>query len=141
MTTTSLNLLEILGIITIHFIADFICQDEKWAIGKSKNFRDLINHTKIYSLIWFIFGILIITLFDNTDSVINYNPGDIVLFTFITFIFHTITDFFTSKIVSKKFENKHYGSAIPNFGAFTIIGFDQVLHYIQLFVTYYLLFK
>ena len=56
----------------------------------------------------------------------------------ITFIFHTITDYFTSRIVSKKFEEGNVGSAPPNFGAFTIIGIDQVLHYIQLFTTYYL---
>ena len=136
-----MNLTEILAIIFVHFITDFIFQDEKCALAKSKYFIDLLNHTTMYSIIWFIFGILILTSIDNINTIIKYNPGDIILFTFITFIFHTITDFFTSKIVSKKFENKHYGSAIPNFGAFTLIGFDQVLHYIQLFVTYCILFK
>jgi len=63
----------------------------------------------------------------------------IFLFFPITFILHTLTDYFTSKIVKYKFNKKHYGSFIPNFGAFTIIGLDQLLHYIQLFLTYYLL--
>ena len=57
----------------------------------------------------------------------------------ITFISHTITDYFTSRIVSKRFKDGHLGSAIPNLGAFTVIGFDQVLHYIQLFTTFLLL--
>ena len=59
-----------------------------------------------------------------------------LLFSGITFIAHTVTDYFTSKIVSKRFENKHFGSKIPNLGAFTVIGFDQILHYVQLILTY-----
>ena len=59
----------------------------------------------------------------------------------ITFILHFATDYITSRIVSKRFADKYYGSPIPNFGAFSIIGLDQVLHYAQLFLTYYLLSK
>jgi hypothetical protein len=64
---------------------------------------------------------------------------DVLAFVGITFVAHTITDYITSRIVSRKFANKEFGSPIPNTGAFTVIGFDQVLHYIQLFGTYYLL--
>jgi hypothetical protein len=122
-----MNLTEIFTILIIHWIADFVLQDEKWALGKSKNIDDLLLHTSIYSFIWFIIGIFVFPI------------EKVMLFWIITFITHTITDYFTSRIVSKKFANNHYGSAIPNFGAFTIIGFDQVLHYIQLFLTYYYL--
>ena len=127
-----MNLIEIFSIIIIHWIADFIFQDEKWALGKSKNWSDLLNHTLTYSFItWFCWSFLLT------------GKGNLIgLYVFIsTFIFHTITDYFTSRIVSKKFEKQEYGSSIPNLGAFTIIGFDQVLHYIQLFLTYYLLVK
>jgi hypothetical protein len=57
----------------------------------------------------------------------------------LTFLCHFITDYITSRIVKKRFEDKYYGSPIPNLGAFTVIGFDQVLHYAQLFLTYYFL--
>jgi hypothetical protein len=60
-------------------------------------------------------------------------------FWIITFVAHTITDYFSSIIVSNKFAKKEYETSIPNTGPFTIIGIDQVLHYIQLFGTYYLL--
>jgi hypothetical protein len=123
-----LTLTEIFLIIIIHWFADFIMQDEKWALGKSKNWSDLLIHTFIYSLSWSILMCYILL-----------TPIKGVIFVLITFIFHTATDYFTSRIVSKKFANKQYGSSIPNFGAFTIIGIDQVLHYIQLFSTYYLL--
>ncbi len=122
-----LTLTEIFVIIIIHWIADFVFQDEKWATNKSKSFDHLLAHTLTYSLIWFMVCIFILPI------KISF------IFYVITLVAHTITDYFTSRIVSKKFENKHYGSAIPNFGAFTIIGIDQLLHYLQLFLTYYYL--
>lgn len=118
----------VLYIIFVHWVADFIFQDEKWALGKSKNFSDLLAHTSLYGLIWIAAAI---PLFPIGIQAVLYGG--------ITFIFHTITDYFTSKSVSRKFHNKELGSSIPNLGAFTYIGADQVLHYIQLFLTYILI--
>jgi hypothetical protein len=123
-----ITLTEIFTIIIIHWIADFVFQDEKWALGKSKNWRDLLSHTSLYSILWCIPMIILLG--------VNWKP---LVFAFITFVLQTTTDYYTSRIVSKKFANNHYGSPIPNFGAFSFIGFDQVLHYIQLFLTYYYL--
>jgi hypothetical protein len=135
-----ITLTEIIVIIIIHWVADFVFQDKKWALGKSKNWNDLLTHTSIYSLIWFLAGMIYLAYsFTKEPIQPTSNLLPIFIFTVVTFITHTITDYFTSRIVIIKFENKHYGSAIPNFGAFTIIDIDQVLHYIQLFITYYLL--
>ena len=128
-----MNLVEIFSILIIHWIADFIFQDEKWALGKSKNWNDLLNHTITYTLCWIPF-LYIVRWHLNIDG-----PNTLGLFLVVTFLAHTVTDYFTSKIVSKKFEDKYYGSAIPNLGAFTVIGLDQLLHCIQLFTTYYIL--
>ena len=111
-----------------HWVADFIFQDEKWAISKSKNWVDLLMHTTLYSIIWL--------------PVIYFITWDIkmaALFVQLTFIGHTATDYVTSKIVSKMFAAKHYGSPIPNLGGFTVIGFDQLLHYTQLGATWWLI--
>jgi hypothetical protein len=87
-----------------------------------------------------MFGLLTGFIFSNPCdySAFGYCVDLSKLFTFlgITFISHFITDYITSRIVKRKFENNEYGSPIPNFGAFSIIGFDQVLHYTQLFLTY-----
>lgn len=131
-----MNLIEIFSIIIIHWIADFLFQDEKWALGKSKNWKDLLNHTFVYSFVFWSLLSLTNPLF-NLGLTFYFS----VYFFLITFICHTITDYFTSRIVSKKFAKGEYGSAIPNIGAFTIIGIDQVLHYIQLFTTYWFLTK
>jgi hypothetical protein len=124
-------------IILIHYIADFIFQDSEWAENKNKSFSALISHTLMYSVVW-IFGAMFIFNSPCDYSAFGQCVDTIKAFRFvgITFVFHTITDYFTSKIVSKKFSKGEYGGPIPNFGAFSIIGLDQVLHYAQLFLTY-----
>lgn len=136
-----MSLVEIFSIIIIHFVADFVMQDEKWALGKSKNWNDLLFHTFTYSFLWWIPVMMIALSLQTSNELISETMNKGALFILITFICHTITDYFTSRIVSKKFAEGKYGSAIPNFGAFTLIGGDQVLHYIQLFSTYYFLVK
>ena len=115
-------------IVVIHFIADFIFQAEEWATNKSKSNFALFKHVTMYTIIWSMAGLFIFS-----------DPFKYLIFLLVTFLTHFTTDYFTSRIVSRKFANNEYGSPIPNFGAFTVIGFDQVLHYAQLFLTYHLL--
>ena len=118
-----MNIWLIIYLIIAHYIADFIFQDEEWATNKSKDIRSLLKHTYTYS---FVFTLLVWLIF----------PWYIAFTFFSTMLLsHTAIDYVTSKIVSRKFQNKEYGSSIPNFGAFSIIGFDQVLHYITIFLT------
>lgn len=118
-----------LFLVVIHWVADFLFQDEKWATNKSKNNKDLLSHTLTYS------SILFISIYGWTYDYINS-----LIFFIITLILHTITDYISSRIVSYKFNKGEYGSKIPNLGAFSIIGIDQVLHYFQLVITYEILF-
>lgn len=129
-----MTLITIFNLLFIHWIADFIMQNESDALGKSKKAFHLLRHTLMYSSVWAIFGVFGMFFFGAPWDLLQ-----IVKFTIITFIAHTITDYFTSRIVAKKFSNREYGSNVPNFGAFTIIGFDQILHYIQIFTTYWVL--
>lgn len=133
-----MTLTIIFTIIIVHWIADFIFQAEEWATNKSKSFGSLVCHTIAYTLVWW-FGASLLFIVPSDISIfgIGVDVPKVFAFCCITFVAHTVTDYFTSKIVSYKFANKEYGSPIPNFGAFTIIGFDQVLHYVQLFLTYY----
>ena len=125
-----LSLIEIFVIIIIHWFADFVLQTDKQAKGKSKNWSDLLSHTLSYSLIWLgVSFILILAQSSNVHEIIKFT----LLFTIITFICHTITDYFTSRLNSKLLAK----GDTHNF--FVSVGFNQVLHYIQLFLTYYLL--
>jgi len=121
-----MNLVTILTIIVIHWFADFVCQTDEDAKGKSKNWSNLLSHTSSYSFVWLCISIFMVGFTGN-----NY----LLLFAPITFIVHTITDYYTSRINSQL----HADGKIHEF--FVAIGFDQVLHYIQLFITYYYLTK
>jgi hypothetical protein len=131
-----MTLAEIFIILGVHWLADFVCQSELWALRKSKSVLHLLSHTLMYSFIWLI-----------VFTVYGISSGDLLIsikgiaFVTITFLAHTATDYVTSKVVAKRFADNKLGSPIPNFGAFTIIGFDQLLHYAQLFLTYQYLFK
>jgi hypothetical protein len=120
-----ITLTEIFTIIIIHWIADFVFQTDKQAKGKSKNWHDLLSHTFSYSIIWFAVGCILFLL-----GIISIN---FPLFILITFISHTITDYFTSRLNSKLWSQ----GKVHHF--FVSVGFDQVLHYVQLFLTYYYL--
>ena len=115
-----MNLIEIFSIILIHWFANFVMQTDKQAKGKSKNWNDLLEHTFMYSTIWIIPATIIM-------------GANGCLFVLITFIAHTITDYYTSRLNSKLWQK----GDIHNF--FVSVGFDQVLHYVQLFTTYYYL--
>lgn len=125
-----ISLIVILAILFIHWIADFVCQSDWQAKNKSKNNSALIEHTSIYSAIWYIpmIFIFVFPTLDLDKAIVNS-----MAFCGITFICHTITDYFTSRLNSKLWEK----GDVHNF--FVSIGFDQFLHFIQLLLTYYLL--
>jgi hypothetical protein len=125
-------------IIAVHYIADFVFQAEEWATNKSTSNKALLNHVATYTTFW-VFGSLILFGIYSPGHTVEWYVAHSMIFAAITFVVHFATDYITSRIVKRRFESKHFGSPIPNFGAFSIIGFDQVLHYAQLFLTFYLL--
>ena len=95
------------------------------AKNKSSSNIALITHTAIYSFFWFIPMIVLCTVKNP-----NLPKHSAILFVLITFFWHTITDYITSREVKKMFDkgDVHNG--------FVLIGGDQIAHYIQLFLTY-----
>lgn len=125
-----MNLIEIFSILIIHWFADFVLQTDKQAKGKSKEWGPLLSHTLNYSAVWALIFILWFFINPNDKTALN-----MFLFPVITFICHTITDYITSRENSKLWE----ANKVHNF--FVCIGFDQILHYVQLFLTYWYLVK
>lgn len=117
-----INIYVIFGILIIHWLADFVIQTDWQAKNKSSNNKALLTHTFVYSLCWVLFALILF----------GYNPS-FSCFIIITFIAHTITDYFTSRLNSKLWKE----GKVHNF--FVSVGFDQLLHYVQLFLTYQLL--
>jgi len=122
-----MELYIILIIVFWHWVADFILQSEEWAFSKSYDEKNLLKHTSLYSISW----VVPCMFFMNLEAMIIFVTG--------TFFLHTFTDAITSSIVYKKFKKNHLGSPIPSFGAFSIIGLDQALHYFGLYILVYYL--
>lgn len=121
-----INLWEVLMLVVGHWFADFVCQTDRQALGKSKEWSPLLEHTLTYTVIM-TFMVAFITCPQIGDK------GVLLAFLFgiITFAAHTATDYYTSRVnaVLWQEEKRH--------DFFVSVGFDQVLHYAQLFITYF----
>lgn len=116
---------QILIILFIHWVADFLYQTKDMAVNKSSSNLWLFRHVAVYSSVWFFVGIAI------------FDIAQVALFTIITFISHFITDYITSRWTKKLYNiGKYYG--FPSF--FSVIGLDQYLHYLQLILCYKYIF-
>lgn len=114
----------ILLILLFHWAADFLAQTNEQATQKSINITQLFWHACTYSIIW-VFGAY--CLFD------RWQPS--IMFTIATFGFHFWTDFLTSRVGKPYWEKGDYHNG------FAVVGFDQILHYVQLFICYIWLSK
>jgi hypothetical protein len=131
MTLALIYTMFTLYMLFIHWVADFLFQSTWMATHKSVSSKALLLHTATYTLIMATF---IAPVFLYWDLVSFFH--NLIIFAWSCFFFHTIQDFFTSKMTSSRFRAGKYNGLT---GAFTIIGFDQFLHYVQLFLTFYFL--
>lgn len=99
-----------LWFLLVHWFADFVLQTDWQAENKSKNNVALTRHVSTYSLCWLPLGIS---------------------FAAVTFVTHWLTDWVTSRINSRLYK----AGKIHEF--FVSVGFDQVIHYVTLALTYY----
>ena len=145
-----ISLWIVFAIILIHFIADFCVQTDEQAKKKSSSWYYLLAHTLSYSTIFVVIGSLYGVGMGNNWLGLQFGG--------ITFICHTLTDYFTSRlnkylaperfnivlknVITKDDSEKvfwHFPKGESYHNLFVSIGGDQVLHYIQLFLTFYFL--
>lgn len=128
----TLLLLLFLGCVLIaHWFADFVCQSNKVAQGKSKDFDLLLEHGFTYFITLGIPMLLVCLIVPEFRHLLN--SGLIVGYVALNAVIHTFIDFFTSKASSSYWEEKDYGSF------FNVIGLDQLLHMLTFLFTYKLL--
>ena len=122
---TNIGFPFIIGIVIFHYIGDYLFQTSRMALGKSKNWPDLILHTAVYSTVWLLVCNALIILKILGPAFYLYAPQ--------TFALHTIQDYITSRW-AEYLKSQGRESAF-----WKVIGLDQTLHFIQLFVTYIIL--
>lgn len=103
-----------LSLVFVHFVADFVFQNDWMALNKSRRMLPLLAHTTVYAAFFLPFG---------------------WQFAAVTWLAHTVQDFITSRGARRLYEAKE------NHWFFVLIGFDQVLHYVQLAFAYHWLVK
>lgn len=104
-------LTDIIILIWLHFLGDFILQTNKMAINKSKDNKYLLLHCTVYTIPLFWFG---------------------WVFALINGVAHFITDYFTSRATS------HLHSKGERHWFFVVIGLDQAIHITTLVVTLFI---
>ena len=117
-----ISLAAVFIILSVHWIADFVCQSDWMALNKSKSMSALLTHTCVYTSIWILPCLMV-------------SAHVAWIFLLITLVMHTLTDYVTSRA------NARFWAAEERYWFFVSVGLDQLLHYTQLLLTYYLLTK
>jgi hypothetical protein len=110
----------IIFIMLIHFLADFGLQTHEQSQKKSISDKFLFYHVGVYSIVWFL------ALCGYPDTTLI----GVVNFTMVSFVSHFVTDWATSRIGKPFWEKQDFHNG------FVVVGFDQLLHYIQLLITW-----
>jgi hypothetical protein len=130
-----------------HFVADFVCQSDWMAVNKSKRIEALCAHVIVYTAVLCMFAV-------------PFSGGfwPWMAFGMVNGIAHFVQDAITSRLTSRlwffkmapgiwaqadytvpKHGRELVNPWVPGVGNrhwfFVAIGFDQLLHYVTLFVT------
>jgi len=114
-----------LFIIFVHWVSDFVLQTQHMSTRKSSSNYYLTLHVVIYSFATILGWALVLPLLG-----IHLYSGPVWLAFLLIFVTHWITDYFTSRRTSKLYKEEKYHDF------FVVIGFDQVLHYVQLLLIF-----
>lgn len=113
----------------MHLFADFCMQTKNQAMSKSSNNKMLASHVTDYTFFMVLVFTILCLLISPKDLF-----GKQALFAIITWSFHFGTDYVSSRLTKAAREKEQYYGIN---GFFAIISYDQMLHFIQIFLTYY----
>ena len=107
---------QIVALLFVHWVADFVLQTHWQASNKSKSNNALLRHIGVYTIVLAAASIVLFRAEGAPFAAING-------------LLHLITDYFTSRASAKRYAKQEW----HNF--FVIIGFDQLLHTAALVLT------
>ena len=121
----------ILYFLLVHWVADFVLQTSHMALRKSTSNYYLGMHVTVYTVTTIVAWWLLFLIVELHATSWQYLEAGIAIF-----VMHFITDYITSRITGK------YYKAQKNHEFFVTIGFDQWLHYAQIFIVFnYIILK
>jgi hypothetical protein len=115
----------LLFIIFIHWVADFVLQTRHMGLRKSSSNYYLTLHVLVYTFSTIMAWSIVLPLIGFHLTTLSVS----LAFSLI-FLLHWLTDYITSRQTTKLYKEEKY------YEFFVMIGFDQVLHYVQLFLIF-----
>lgn len=115
----------LLFIILIHWVADFVLQTRHMGLRKSSSNYYLTLHVLVYTFSTIMAWSIVLPLIGFHLTTLRVS----LAFSLI-FLLHWLTDYITSRQTTKLYKEEKY------YEFFVMIGFDQVLHYVQLFLIF-----
>lgn len=123
--------LIVLYFLFVHWLADFVLQTEHMALRKSTSNYYLGMHVVVYTVTTIIAWWLIFLIIGVQVTSLKYFEAGTAIF-----VMHFLTDYITSRITGR------YYKAKKSHEFFVTIGFDQWLHYVQIFIVFnYIILK
>jgi hypothetical protein len=117
--------LQLIGLLAIHWVGDFVLQSHWMSVNKSKRLDALAIHVATYTA----------TLFAGSALLFGVHEiAVLALFCGVNGILHFATDFVTSQVTSRLWQQQRERLF------FVAVGFDQLIHQATLVATLWLLF-
>ena len=123
-------MINLIILMAIHWLSDFVCQTHEMSIKKSKSILWLTYHVTVYSAVTSILWLTFFGLGPDVKIIATFIP--VFLITFGT---HWVSDYFTSKWTSRLWAEEK----VHEF--FVVIGLDQLIHATTLLITFNYLIK
>ncbi len=121
----------IVFLLTLHYVADFLCQTREMATKKGSSILWLSIHVLTYTFCFGgVFGFYLLW----SESMSDKSVMEINTFIILNGILHWVTDFLTSKLTSYFYKKENM------YGFFSIVGLDQLIHATTILLTYNYLF-
>ena len=114
------------GLLVGHWIGDFLYQSREVAENKSKSNVVLARHVLGYSWVFISFAFLDVCIFNDS----SFTGIQWMQFITTNALLHFVTDYFTSRMTTKAYQ----AGDMKRF--WNIIGIDQCIHTVCLYLTY-----
>jgi|SRR6516165_5038497 hypothetical protein len=117
--------LQLIVLLAVHWLADFVFQSHWMSVNKSKRLDALTLHIITYTAVLLLGSALVFGV---------YQIVPLAVFVGVNGVLHFATDFVTSRITSRLWQQQREHLF------FVTVGFDQLIHQVTLIATRWLIF-
>jgi hypothetical protein len=120
------QLWQLLALLAVHWVGDFVLQSHWMSVNKSRRIDALAMHVATYTGTLLLGSALILGVRPMTPFLLYVGANGFL---------HFVTDFVTSRITSRLWQQKR------EHDFFVVVGFDQLIHQVTLAATLWYIFN